>query len=144
MTELPAGINCQSWSILFWTQNPHWGSIFLSLLLSKMSPDALNKHQPVKKYTTESFSIWTMVVHAFNSSRGGRGKWDLWVWSQPGLLSEFQDSQSYTEKPCIIKQPTNQSINQRSKQTNKHAIDSPNSINRRVRNYRYHKILLFF
>jgi hypothetical protein len=27
---------------------------------------------------------------------------DLWVWSQSGLLqSEFQDSQGYTEKPCL-------------------------------------------
>jgi hypothetical protein len=23
---------------------------------------------------------------------------DLWVWGQPGLQSEFQDSQGYTEK----------------------------------------------
>jgi hypothetical protein len=26
---------------------------------------------------------------------------DLWVWDQPGLQSEFQDSQGYTEKPCL-------------------------------------------
>jgi hypothetical protein len=26
---------------------------------------------------------------------------DFWVWGQPGLQSEFQDSQSYTEKPCF-------------------------------------------
>jgi hypothetical protein len=25
---------------------------------------------------------------------------DFWVWVQPGLQSEFQDSQGYTEKPC--------------------------------------------
>jgi hypothetical protein len=28
---------------------------------------------------------------------------DFWVWGQPGLQSEFQDSQSYTEKPCLEK-----------------------------------------
>jgi hypothetical protein len=28
---------------------------------------------------------------------------DLWVWGQPGLQSEFQDSQGYTEKPCLKK-----------------------------------------
>jgi hypothetical protein len=28
---------------------------------------------------------------------------DLWVRGQPGLQSEFQDSQSYTEKPCLKK-----------------------------------------
>ena len=34
---------------------------------------------------------------------------DFWVGGQPGLQSEFQDSQGYTEKPCLEKQ----------KQTNK-------------------------
>jgi hypothetical protein len=29
---------------------------------------------------------------------------DFWVWGQPGLQSEFQDSQGYTEKPCRKKQ----------------------------------------
>jgi hypothetical protein len=28
---------------------------------------------------------------------------DFWVWGQPGLLREFQDSQGYTEKPCLKK-----------------------------------------
>jgi hypothetical protein len=26
---------------------------------------------------------------------------DFWVGSQPGLQSEFQDSQGYIEKPCL-------------------------------------------
>jgi hypothetical protein len=29
---------------------------------------------------------------------------DFWVWGQLGLQSEFQDSQGYTEKPCLEKQ----------------------------------------
>jgi hypothetical protein len=29
---------------------------------------------------------------------------DFWVRSQPGVQSEFQDSQGYTEKPCLEKQ----------------------------------------
>jgi hypothetical protein len=29
---------------------------------------------------------------------------DLWVRGQPGLQSEFQDSQGYTEIPCLEKQ----------------------------------------
>jgi hypothetical protein len=29
---------------------------------------------------------------------------DFWVRDQPSLQSEFQDSQSYTEKPCLEKQ----------------------------------------
>jgi hypothetical protein len=28
---------------------------------------------------------------------------DFWVGGQPGLQSEFQDSQRYTEKPCLEK-----------------------------------------
>jgi hypothetical protein len=28
---------------------------------------------------------------------------DFWVWGQPGLQSEIQDSQGYTEKPCLRK-----------------------------------------
>jgi hypothetical protein len=43
---------------------------------------------------------------------------NFWVRGQPGLQSEFQDSQGYTEKPYLEK-PTNQSTNQPNKQTNK-------------------------
>jgi hypothetical protein len=31
---------------------------------------------------------------------------DFWVWGQPGLQSEFQDGQGYTEKPCLEKTNT--------------------------------------
>jgi hypothetical protein len=37
---------------------------------------------------------------------------DFWVRGQPGLQSKFQDSQGYTEKPCL-KKPTNQPNNQK-------------------------------
>jgi hypothetical protein len=33
---------------------------------------------------------------------------DFWVRGQPGLQSEFQDSQGYTEKPCLKKQTNKQ------------------------------------
>jgi hypothetical protein len=39
---------------------------------------------------------------------------DFWVQGQPGLQSEFQDSQDYTEKPCLKKNK---------KQTNKKSYD---------------------
>jgi hypothetical protein len=35
---------------------------------------------------------------------------DFWVRGQPGLQSEFQDSQGYTEKPCLEKQKQKQKI----------------------------------
>jgi hypothetical protein len=40
-----------------------------------------------------------VVAHAFNPST-----WEAEaVLGQPGLQSEFQDSQTYTEKPCLEK-----------------------------------------
>ena len=52
-----------------------------------------------------------VVAHAFNPKHsGGRGRW-IWVRGQPGLQSEFQESQGDTEKPCLEKQ--------KQKQTNK-------------------------
>ena len=49
---------------------------------------------------------------------------DFWVQGQPGLQSEFQDSQGYTEKSCLEKpKPTNQTKTNKQqkpkKQTNK-------------------------
>jgi hypothetical protein len=36
---------------------------------------------------------------------------DFWVRGQPGLQSEFQDSQGYTEKPCLKKIKNNNKKN---------------------------------
>jgi hypothetical protein len=45
-----------------------------------------------------------VVVHAFTPSTDRRQRQaDLWVEGQPGLQSKFQDSQGYTEKPCLRK-----------------------------------------
>jgi hypothetical protein len=35
---------------------------------------------------------------------------DFWVWGQPGLQSEFQDIQGYTEKLCPKKIKNNKKI----------------------------------
>jgi hypothetical protein len=43
-----------------------------------------------------------------NPALGRQRQTDFWVRGQPGLQSEFQDSQDYTEKPCLKNQPTNQ------------------------------------
>ena len=40
---------------------------------------------------------------------------DFWVLGQPGLQSEFQDSQGYTEKPCLEKQTNKQTKKQTKK-----------------------------
>jgi hypothetical protein len=41
---------------------------------------------------------------------------DFWVQGQPSLQSEFQDSQGYTEKPCLEK-PKNQKTNKKTPKT---------------------------
>jgi hypothetical protein len=38
------------------------------------------------------------VAHAWRQRQA-----DFWVQGQPSLHSEFQDSQGYTEKPCLEK-----------------------------------------
>jgi hypothetical protein len=43
---------------------------------------------------------------------------DFWVQGQPGLQSEFQDSQGYTEKPCLKKTIQNKSKQKPKKPTN--------------------------
>jgi hypothetical protein len=43
-------------------------------------------------------------VHPFNlSTEEAEVGVDLCIQGQPGLQSEFQDSQSHTEKPCVEK-----------------------------------------
>ena len=44
---------------------------------------------------------------------------DFWVRGQPGLQSEFQDSQGYTEKLCLKKK----------KKKIKHEVEIPNHLN---------------
>jgi hypothetical protein len=42
------------------------------------------------------------------SALGRQRQVDFWVRGQPGLQSEFQDSQSNTEEPCLEKTKTKQ------------------------------------
>ena len=42
-----------------------------------------------------------MVVHTFDHSAQEAEQAGLWVQGQPSLQMEFQDSQGYTEKPCV-------------------------------------------
>jgi hypothetical protein len=44
-----------------------------------------------------------VVAHALIPALGRQRQADFWVRGQPGLQSEFQDSQGYTEKPCLEK-----------------------------------------
>jgi hypothetical protein len=46
---------------------------------------------------------WAVVAHALIPALGRQRQVDFCVQGQPGLQSEFQDSQGYTEKPCLGK-----------------------------------------
>jgi hypothetical protein len=52
-----------------------------------------------------------VVAHAFNPSTREAEAGRFLSLSQPGLQSEFQDSQGYTEKPCLEKQNKNKQTN---------------------------------
>ena len=53
-------------------------------------------------FTIESSRAWWRMP--LISALGRQRQVDFWVQGQPGLQSEFQDSQGYTEKPCLEKQ----------------------------------------
>jgi hypothetical protein len=68
---------------------------FYDLIFSKISPVTITTG-------TKEWSLnHAVVVHAFNPSTREVEAGDFWVVDQPGLHSEFQDSQSCTEKPCL-------------------------------------------
>jgi hypothetical protein len=62
-----------------------------------------------------SFKKSTLLIPALRRQKQA----DFWVQGQPGLQSEFQDSQGYTEKPCLKTQKT------KNKQTNKKTSEMP-------------------
>jgi hypothetical protein len=67
-------------------------------------------HQHVKHKCTLVVSWFKKVHHSrawwrtpLVPALGRQRQADFWVRGQPGLQSELQDSQSYTEKPCLGK-----------------------------------------
>jgi hypothetical protein len=62
-----------------------------------LTPNRVLNH---KLRTTARWAWWRMpLIPALGRQRQA----DFWVWGQPDLQSEFQDSQGYTEKPCLKK-----------------------------------------
>jgi hypothetical protein len=58
------------------------------------------------RYIQKSWSVLrsqTMYPSEAIPALGRQRQVDFWVRGQPGLQSEFQDSQGYTEKPCLEK-----------------------------------------
>jgi hypothetical protein len=104
--------------------------------------DALGLHKSVPQHLTGQstsdygiimeWSVWTyesqievisgntvlksvyisQAVMALIPALGRQRQVDFWVPGQAGLQSEFQDSQGYTEKPCLQKQTNKQTNKQ--------------------------------
>ena len=60
--------------------------------------------QPVTFDRKKQNKIGSMMAHAFHpSTQEAEAEGSLWVQDQSGLQSEFQNSQEYAEKPCLVK-----------------------------------------
>jgi hypothetical protein len=70
----------------------------------------------------ETSWVWwrTPLIPALGRQRQRQA--DFWVWGQPGLQSEFQDSQGYTEKPCLKKNKKQKTKKQNKKEFRKMAL----------------------
>jgi hypothetical protein len=70
----------------------------------------------LKLFSKEWYNRRGVVMHAFNpSTREAEAGGFLSFSGQPGLQSEFQDSQGYTEKPCLETPPPKKRYNRMSK-----------------------------
>jgi hypothetical protein len=71
-------------------------------------------YNPISRNKTECPVWWrTSLIPALGRQRQA----DFWVQGQPALQSEFQDSQGYTEKPCLEKQTNKREQNRKQKDT---------------------------
>jgi hypothetical protein len=61
---------------------------------------------------------------ALIAALGRQRQANFWVRRQAGLQSEFQDSQGYTEKPCLKKTKTNKQTKKQTKQNNQKELNS--------------------
>ena len=64
-----------------------------------------------KKKKKQQQQTQTPLIPALRSQRQA----DFWVWGEPGLQSEFLDSQGYTEKRCLEKPQQQQNKNKQTK-----------------------------
>jgi hypothetical protein len=75
---------------------------------NKTQQCTLGEHYHFQFRNTETAGQWRRMP--LIPALGRQRQADFWVWGQPSLQSEFQDSQGYTEKPCLEKQTNKQNI----------------------------------
>jgi hypothetical protein len=84
--------------------------------LQKGWPGGWEVHMSIKS-TRASRVCWCMpLIPALGRQRQA----DFWVQGQPALQSEFQNSQDYTEKPCLEKTKNNKTKQNKTKQNKKY------------------------
>jgi hypothetical protein len=113
-SSLLTGLHCQSHAYQVPFPSSAMFSILLTAHLSSCTLFLLLPAVPLMylaslvmyifvKFKTFHF-CWSVVAHFFSPGfREAEVVGSLWVWGQNGLQSEFQDSQDYTEKPCLKK-----------------------------------------
>ena len=93
-TDIWASIKCRFPDILIWISE----AVFQNLIISHNRGNISQKVQKKKKKKQQQQQqTQTPLIPALRCQRQA----DFWVWGEPGLQSEFLDSQGYTEKPCL-------------------------------------------
>ena len=84
-----------------WAMGFSDSSNFLKSIKKKASCPQTHSWLHILKINILAGQWWcTSLIPAIGRHEAGGS---LWVWDQPGLQSEFQDSKGYTEKPCLKK-----------------------------------------
>jgi hypothetical protein len=71
----------------------------------------------------KGLKLW-VAAHAFNPTLRRQKQADLWVRGQPGLQSEFQDSQGYKERPHLKNKTKQQQTNKDSSLRESHPVQT--------------------
>ena len=98
-TDIWASIKCRFPDILIWISEAVFQSLIISHNRGKCLSESQTENQKNPKNQKQK-NKKNPLIPALRSQRQA----DFWVWGQPGLQSEFLDSQGYTEKPCLEKQ----------------------------------------
>ena len=92
-TDIWASIKCRFPDILIWISE----AVFQNLIISHNRGKCFSESPKKKKKQQQQTQ--TPLIPALRCQRQA----DFWVWGEPGLQSEFLDSQGYTEKRCLEK-----------------------------------------
>jgi hypothetical protein len=94
--------------------SPQTTLFVISVVISKEPISNLETPKIIQFFKTDFYAgqWWrTPLIPALGRQRQA----NFWVWGQPGLQSEFQGSQGYTEKPCLEKNKNKQTNKQKTK-----------------------------